>query len=132
MRSLRRAAIGSFVIDEARPLDDLVVLPAREALRDYQAVIVDDAVARDIGFGKVLPCERLGVVGDGPWAHSEMGRPGDPHCGMPRLPGCVLERDPGSILSCRRTADRRPPHQRIPAPSHVGPEPRPAGGQTGG
>jgi hypothetical protein len=68
MRSLRRAAIGSFVIDEARPLDDLVVLPAREALRDYQAVIVDDDVARDIGFGKVLPCERLGVVGDGPWA----------------------------------------------------------------
>ena len=68
MRSLRRVAIGSFVIEEARPLDDLVVLPAREALRDYPSVTVDESVARDIGFGKVLPGERLGVEGDGPWA----------------------------------------------------------------
>jgi tRNA pseudouridine55 synthase len=68
MRSLRRVAIGSFDIDQARPLDDIVVLPPREALRDYPVVIADEAVARDIGFGKVLLCERLGVEGDGPWA----------------------------------------------------------------
>jgi tRNA pseudouridine55 synthase len=68
MRSLRRTAIGSFTLDDARPLDDLLVLPPREALRDYPMVEVDEETARDVGFGKVLACARLAVDGDGPWA----------------------------------------------------------------
>jgi len=68
MQSLRREAIGSFGIDEARPLDEIVVLAPREALRDYAHVVVDESVARDVGHGKVLPCEVLGVEGAGPWA----------------------------------------------------------------
>lgn len=68
MQSLRREAIGSFGIDEARPLDEIEVLAPREALRDYATVVVDDPTARDVGHGKVLSCDALGVEGLGPWA----------------------------------------------------------------
>jgi tRNA pseudouridine55 synthase len=81
LRNLRRTAIGSFTLAEARPLDQLLVLPAATALRDYPSVTVDAEVAADIAHGKVLDCTRLGVsapsespafgVGpgaDGPWA----------------------------------------------------------------
>jgi tRNA pseudouridine55 synthase len=68
MRTLRREAIGSFGIDEARPLDEIEVLAPREALRDYATVVVDEPAARDIGHGKVLSCAALGVEGLGPWA----------------------------------------------------------------
>jgi len=68
LRNLRRTAIGSFTLAEARPLDDVVVVAPREAMRDYASVVVDADVATDVGFGKVLPAERLGAAGDGPWA----------------------------------------------------------------
>jgi tRNA pseudouridine55 synthase len=68
LTSLRRTAIGSFAVDEARPLDDLVVLAPIEALRDYAVVVIDDDAARDVGHGKVLPRTRLGLDGEGPWA----------------------------------------------------------------
>jgi tRNA pseudouridine55 synthase len=68
MRSLRREAIGSFGIDEARPLDEIEVLAPREALRDYATVVVDDETARDVGHGKVLSCDAIGFDGVGPWA----------------------------------------------------------------
>ncbi len=55
-------------MDEARPLEDLVVLPPREALRDYPVVSVGASTARDVGFGKVLPRDVMAVEGDGPWA----------------------------------------------------------------
>lgn len=67
MRTLRREAIGSFGLDEARPLEQIAVLAPSEAWRDRASVTVDDATARDVGFGKVLPREQLGAQGDGPW-----------------------------------------------------------------
>ncbi len=85
LRNLRRTAIGSFDLDEARPLADITVLNPREALRDYPAVIARGDVAAAIRHGKVLDLERLGIpdavlppssgIGtppvaatDGPWA----------------------------------------------------------------
>lgn len=68
LRNLRRTAIGSFTLAEARPLDDVVVIAPAEALRDYDSVVVSDQLLLDVRHGKVLPSEVLGVAGDGPWA----------------------------------------------------------------
>ena len=71
LRDLRRTAIGSFTVDDAVALDELgpehLLTPA-QAMRDLAAVTVDAAVAADVAHGTVLPLERLGVDGDGPWA----------------------------------------------------------------
>ncbi len=68
LRDLRRTRIGSFTEADARPVDDLVVLPAAEGLRDYPSVTVDADLAVLIGHGRVLAPEELGVDGHGPWA----------------------------------------------------------------
>jgi tRNA pseudouridine55 synthase len=68
LRRLRRTAVGPFGEDEARPLDDLLVLPAPEVMRDRPSVVVGPDVAGDVRHGKVMPVERLAVEGDGPWA----------------------------------------------------------------
>jgi tRNA pseudouridine55 synthase len=70
LRRLRRTRIGSFTEAEARPLDDLLVLPPVEAVRDYPQVQVDDHVAAAVRHGKVLERTDLGLPadGDGPWA----------------------------------------------------------------
>ncbi|MGZ4704646.1 MAG: tRNA pseudouridine(55) synthase TruB [Acidimicrobiales bacterium] len=75
LRNLRRTAIGSFTLDEARPLADLLVRPMRDVMRDYPSVVVSSDVAEAVGFGKVLDRAALGVAGDaegpaadGPWA----------------------------------------------------------------
>ncbi len=69
LRELRRTAIGSFTLADARPLAEVspeVVLAPAEALRDYVAVVAtpDDAVA--VGHGKVLERDDR-FTGDGPW-----------------------------------------------------------------
>jgi tRNA pseudouridine55 synthase len=73
LRDLRRTAIGSFTEADARPLEQVEVLPAAAALRDHSGVTVDDDVATAVGHGKVLPREVLGVSGDGPWAVHDGG-----------------------------------------------------------
>lgn len=70
LRDLRRTAIGSFTVTDAAHVGALDVehlLTPAQALRDLPAVAVDEAVAGDVGHGKVLPLETLGVSGDGPW-----------------------------------------------------------------
>ncbi|MGH9085018.1 MAG: tRNA pseudouridine(55) synthase TruB [Acidimicrobiales bacterium] len=70
LRDLRRTAIGSFTVDEAVALDALApegLLSPAAALRDLDAVTVDEATAADVCHGKVLERDRLGVAGDGPW-----------------------------------------------------------------
>jgi tRNA pseudouridine55 synthase len=72
LRGLRRTAIGSFGVDEARPLEALEalepaalpVLTAAEALRDYPAVVVsdDDALAVRQGKRVPLPSETVRVL----------------------------------------------------------------------
>lgn len=68
LRNLRRMAIGSFAVTEARQIDaidDDAVLPPAVALRDYPSVI---ATRELLGSGKVLARSHLKVEGDGPWA----------------------------------------------------------------
>ncbi len=55
LRELRRTAIGSFGVDGAVPLDAVepgVLLPPAEGLRDYPAVVVDEAAAVDVSHGR--------------------------------------------------------------------------------
>jgi tRNA pseudouridine55 synthase len=61
LRALRRTAIGSFRLEDARPLEGVEVLPAREALRDYPAVVVRGDVLAAVRNGKVLGLAELGV-----------------------------------------------------------------------
>ena len=68
LRNLRRTAIGSFTLAEARQIeavDDGAVLPPAVALRDYPSVV---ATRELLGSGKVLARSHLKVEGDGPWA----------------------------------------------------------------
>jgi tRNA pseudouridine55 synthase len=68
LRNLRRTAIGSFTLAEARRIDAVdegaILLPAA-AVRDYPSVA---ATAELLGSGKVLARSHLNVEGDGPWA----------------------------------------------------------------
>ncbi len=70
LRRLRRLAIGSFSVNEARPVDELTsndVLTPAQALRDLDHVVVDPEVERHVARGLALDRIPLGVTGDGPW-----------------------------------------------------------------
>jgi tRNA pseudouridine55 synthase len=70
LRDLRRTAIGSFTVAEARPLAEVspdVVLSPAEALRDRPSVVVDADEAVAVGHGKVMARDDR-YVGTGPWA----------------------------------------------------------------
>jgi tRNA pseudouridine55 synthase len=68
LRGLRRTRIGSFAEADAHAVDELVVLPPAEGLRDYPSVTVDGELVTFVGHGRVLAPDQLGVDGDGPWA----------------------------------------------------------------
>ena len=72
LTNLRRTKIGSFGEAEAKPVEDLVVLPAKEGLRDYPQTTVDEDNAFLVSNGRVLDPDQLGgVTGPGPWAVSD-------------------------------------------------------------
>jgi tRNA pseudouridine55 synthase len=71
LRNLRRTAVGGFDLAGAVPLEQLTpeaVRPPADAVVHLAQVTVDDEVAADVGHGKVLPLDRLGASGEGPWA----------------------------------------------------------------
>lgn len=73
LRDLRRTAIGSFTDAGAVPLEALTpegLLSPADAMRDLTVVRVDDAVAVDVGHGKVLAADVLSIDASsaGPWA----------------------------------------------------------------
>lgn len=73
LTALRRTRVGPFLLDEATPLDDLVVLPASAGVRHLPHVTVGEALARRVAVGQVLGREELGVPdegdgAEGPWA----------------------------------------------------------------
>ena len=69
LKSLRRLAIGSFTVQEAKPIEQPVLLPPSEGLRDFNKVRVSEEVAVDVSYGRILDRERLGADnGNGPWA----------------------------------------------------------------
>jgi tRNA pseudouridine55 synthase len=69
--NLRRTRIGSFGPEDMHLLDsigpDLVLTPA-QAMRDLDAVTVDESAAAAIRTGLPLDRVPLGALGDGPWA----------------------------------------------------------------
>jgi tRNA pseudouridine55 synthase len=65
LRNLRRTAIGSFGLDQARPLESLspdAVLTPADALRDYPSAIADADMVTAVGFGRPLPSLPAGTV----------------------------------------------------------------------
>lgn len=71
LRALRRTAIGSHGLSEARPVEELTpeaVLPPAEVMRDYPQVTVDSDVASAVSHGRALDHADLEVSGPGPWA----------------------------------------------------------------
>ena len=68
LRALRRVAVGSFTIEEARPVVSPKLLSMETALRDYPSVSVDADLSRRVANGQVLASEEIAAEGDGPWA----------------------------------------------------------------
>jgi tRNA pseudouridine55 synthase len=71
LRALRRTAVGGFDLAGAVPLESLgteAVRPPADAVAHLDRTVVGDEVAADVATGKVLPLDRLGVAGEGPWA----------------------------------------------------------------
>ena len=71
VRALTRTAIGSFTLEQARPVEALSVddvLPPAEALRDHPAVVAGPELLGPISHGAVLEAVELGAGGAGPWA----------------------------------------------------------------
>jgi tRNA pseudouridine55 synthase len=55
LRNLRRTAVGSFTLAEARPLGQLELLALEVTMRDYPALLLDEEHAVAVGHGKRLP-----------------------------------------------------------------------------
>lgn len=74
LRNLRRTQAGSHTVDEARRIDGITapdhVLSPADALRDLPTVVVDTATSVEVGHGRPLERDRLGIPADhaGPWA----------------------------------------------------------------
>ena len=107
LRDLRRTAIGSFTVDQAKPLEALTpeaLLTPAEALRDLAAVTVDEAMAADVAHGKVLDRDRLGVSGRRPVGGARRrtarsSRCTRPTAARPAKPSVVLAQPDGSLVT---------------------------------
>lgn len=102
LSALRRTSVGPFTLEDAVALDGVgpgALLPAATIARVLEPCRIDEAVAVDVGHGKVMERSRLGVPPDevGPWA--VLDEVGDllavyvPHHGTTVKPGMVLARD---------------------------------------
>jgi len=70
LRNLRRTSIGSFTVEDSRPVDELtpaVVLSPAQALRDLDQVVVPVELQKLITRGLALDRVPLGITGEGPW-----------------------------------------------------------------
>jgi len=68
LRSLRRTAVGGYLVAEACLLEDLQLRPVLDMLRSMTRATVGEATAALVGNGRVLDRDTLGVTGAGPWA----------------------------------------------------------------
>lgn len=67
LRDLRRTAIGSFGEAAAAPLEEAILRPPADLLRDLGLLVVSDDVADDVRYGRVLEAERIGATPQGPY-----------------------------------------------------------------
>lgn len=71
LRSLRRTAVGSFTLEDARPLESLdqsALLPVAAAVRDLTALVVDEEIAGRVVHGAQLDLDAFATSGEPPWA----------------------------------------------------------------
>jgi tRNA pseudouridine55 synthase len=74
VETLRRLQVGSFTLDEARPLAAIeedpaaAVVPAATAMRDLERVEIDEEVSRTVRHGMTFAATALGESGEGPFA----------------------------------------------------------------
>ncbi len=74
LADLRRVRVGSFTLDEARPLAEIAaapgdaVLPLTTAMRDLERVDIDAEQERAVTHGVAFACGALPVRGPGPYA----------------------------------------------------------------
>jgi tRNA pseudouridine55 synthase len=68
LASLRRTAVGRFTLDDARTLEEIELLPMRDAMRGFASVAVGDDVVARVRVGAVLGPDDLAVEGPPPWA----------------------------------------------------------------
>lgn len=66
LASLRRTAVGSLTVAEARSLEEMELLAAASGMRDYASLTVPTEAALAVAHGRRLPA--TGLRGDGPWA----------------------------------------------------------------
>jgi tRNA pseudouridine55 synthase len=64
---LRRTAVGAFTTADARPLEQVALLPLVDAARGFATVGISEELRASVAVGSVLDAEELGAVGEGPW-----------------------------------------------------------------
>jgi tRNA pseudouridine55 synthase len=77
LRNLRRTRIGSFTLDDARPVDALTpmaVLTPAQAMRDLDQTVVPVDVQQHVSRGLPLDRVPLGITGEGPWGLVDASR----------------------------------------------------------
>jgi tRNA pseudouridine55 synthase len=98
LHGLRRTAIGSFSEADALPLESAELRPAAEFVRDLGLIVVSDAVANDVRYGRILERERIGVEDSGPYPlvdeRGELLAVYEPHRGTTVKPAVVLAEPP--------------------------------------
>ena len=121
LRGLRRTAVGSFDIAQARPVDDLTpadILPVASLVAQFaQVVVVDDETRRAIATGTVFDATTRsrfnGFEGDGPFAvtgpASELLAVYEGVAGGRAKPTVVLTRPTGSGPPETRSSTTSPP-----------------------
>ncbi len=88
LRSLRRTAIGSFLVNEGILVDDSLrdatLLSPREALRDYPIVTADAATASMVANGRMLPAIAFAAAAVGGSVNASRANQRLPGAGVPR------------------------------------------------
>lgn len=96
LRTLRRTAVGGFTLADAGTIESPTLRPVSDAVRHLERVVADAEMAVDVGHGKLLSRDRIGV-GDasGPWAvcdeDGELLAVYEPHKGATK-PSVVIPR----------------------------------------
>ncbi len=65
--TLRRTAVGTYGIDEATPLEDIVLRDMLDGIRGFPPRVVDAELEARVRVGAVLDRSTLGANGEGPW-----------------------------------------------------------------
>jgi tRNA pseudouridine55 synthase len=74
IETLRRTAVGEFTLADARPLEQIELLPVEQAARGLGRIDVDEAQGARVAVGAVFGTDELGIEGSPPWPVFSDGR----------------------------------------------------------